>query len=235
MFNDITGDSARVPENLFDSSPIGPYKEGYSQEGLNLQDWQTFSQGIFEVSGISLATPSKSAINLEIASIDESVGSELARDEYKHILNNKKKHQKIIIKNNNPDVLGAQNITQYLFDKEDNILGPPTDYNAGVMNIDLEDFKQWQKINLGKPGTVDPRALDVGLSFLHENLHNRGVGTFGLTMPMFSKADLETPVINQINAMRQQMKLPSRLSHSICYDKTGGYIPFSNGLKYYIK
>ena len=149
------------------------------------------------------------------------------------IFNSKTQHQEITISNNDPNVLGAYNSTAYLFDKSGGYLG--TDYNKSNMMIDLADFRQWQGTNKSIAGTVDPRAFSFGFAFLHENYHNRGIGMFGVTSPTLSKWDAETPVINSINAMQNQMGLPSRMGHSRMFDAIGGYIPFSDGSKYYIK
>lgn len=231
LYNDVLGDSIRVPNNIFDASKAGT--EGYNNEGLNMQDWNTFSSGIQEVSGITLATPSIADKNLTIQSVDESIGSEGARKEYTTLLGHKKLHQNVEISNNNPDVLGAHNATAFQFDKDGNFVG--TNYNAGTMYIDLADFRQWNATNSGIKGTTDSRALGIGFSFLHENLHNRGFGMFGLTEKNLKTFDLETPVINQINVMRQQMGLPNRQGHSRGMDKVGGYLNFDDGTKYYIK
>jgi hypothetical protein len=233
MYTDVMGDSIRTPKNLFDPSKAGT--KGFNAEGLNLQDWKTFSGGIQEVSGITLNTPSIGDKNLTVGSIDKSVGSADARSSFVSLLGNKKYHQDVEITNNDPDVLGAQNITAYRFDAKGNIVAPSTDYNAGLMQIDLADFRQWQSTNSGIKGTTDNRALGIGFSFLHENLHNQGVGTFGLTTTTIKKADLETPVINRVNVMRQQMGLPNRQGHSRSFDNVGGYLKFDDGTKYYIK
>jgi len=231
MYTDPLGDSIRTPKNLFDPSKAGT--EGYNDEGLNKQDWETFSSGIQEISGVTLATPSVGDKNLSIESVDESIGSEGARNEFMGLLKHKKMHQDVEITNNNPDVLGAQNITAYSFDKQGNFLS--TKYNAGLLQIDLADFRQWQSTNSGIKGTTDNRALGVGFSFLHENYHNRGFGMSGVTKSTLKTWDAETPVINQINTMRQQMGLPNRSGHSRSYDNVGGYLKFDDGTKYYIK
>ncbi len=231
MYTDHLGDSIRTPNNLFDPSKAGT--KGYNAEGLNLQDWKTFSDGIQEVSGITLNTPSIGSKNLTIGSVDKSVGSAQARKEFTGLLGHKSLHQNVEITNNDPNVLGAENQTAFRFNKSGNYLG--TDYNAGVMKIDLADFRQWQSTNSGIKGTTDQRALGVGFSFLHENMHNRGGGLFGLTQSTLKTFDVETPVINQVNIMRQQMGLPNRQGHSRSFDNVGGYLKFDDGTKYYIK
>jgi hypothetical protein len=233
MYTDHLGDSIRVPENMFDSSPNGPYKKGYSQSGLNLTDYSTFSQGIHEVSGVSLATPARSDRNFDILTVNEGVGSDMARSQFTGLLRSKSLHQNVEIANNDPNVLGAENQTVFRFDKSGSHLG--TDYNSGVMKIDLADFRQWQATNSGIDGTTDKRALGVGFSFLHENMHNRGVGLFGLTKSALKTFDMETAVINQVNQMRQQMGIPNRQGHSRRLDNVGGYLKFDDGTKYYIQ
>jgi hypothetical protein len=231
LYSDPFGDSIRTPKNLFDPSKAGT--EGYNDDGLNLQDWETFSDGIKDVSGITLVEPCPGDKNLSILSIDESIGSTSARKDFVGLLNSKKMHQDVEITNKDPNVLGAQNLTAIAFDKNGNFLG--TDYNAGLMKIDLADFRQWESTNSGMTGTTNSRSLGVGFAFLHENLHNRGFGMFGMTKSNISTWDDESVVIKQVNLMRAEMGLPNRVGHKPSKDDNGRYLNFDNGTKYYVK
>lgn len=231
VFIDVKGDSVGVPSGLFDQSPTGPYMEGYNQEGMSMTDWNTFKEGIYEVSGISLNTPSRNDQYLTIGSVDESVGSPLARTYVSKILASKKNHQKIIISNNNPDILGGMNNTVFTFDPNGIIDG--TIYNAGVLMLDLQDIRDWKAFNKGIKNQSDSRIMSVGFIVIHENLHNWGIGKIGTKL---EAQDNEDVVIGRVNEMRVQMNLPRRLSHSREKDNLGfEYLKFENNQRFYIE
>lgn len=234
LFADHKGDSIRVPEKLFDPSPVGPYQDMYNSNGFNEEDWNTMSTEIYEVTGITLKEPERAEKNLEISSIDESIGSPGARSQYKSLIEHPTRIQQVKITNGSSDVFGAEVAPSYQFSATDGKL-VNIEFNKGIMSIDLDDFRKWRKINTENTGTADHRVLGFGFAFLHEYFHNRGIGANGLTLANKGNWDLEMPVIEMVNKFRIEMNLPTRLGHTRLYDEKGGYIPFSDNNKFYVR
>lgn len=196
LYSDSKGDSIGVPKNLFNSKMAG--SEGYDNNGMNLNDWNDYSKGIFDVTGISLCTPTSDDGSLQVESIDENVGSSTARGLYKKALNDKDRIQtEFVFSDPNVDGAGWFGMMQSVNGEK---IG--WDMKSSILKIDMSDIRSIKYKN------IDPRAFGIGLIVAHEITHR---------YLLFDDVTLKNPrgsTVDYINRCQAEMRLGLRLTYS---------------------
>jgi len=208
LYNDVFGDSIGVPKNLFNTAMAG--SEGYNNEGLNLKDWNTFSSGVTDVTGISLNTPSLGDNTLSISSIDENVGSGTARGLFKKALTDNDVINTELV-HGSSSVDGAAWFGRMKVGSDGQELG--WDMKSSTLKIDMDD------IGAIKYKNVDSRAFGLGLILGHELTHRYYLkDNVTLTNPRGATVDF-------MNKARTEMGMGLRLTYN---PQQGDWQPGSN-------
>jgi hypothetical protein len=184
---DIYGDSIGVPKNLF------------NEDGINQEAWNTFSQGVYDVTGITLNQPSEGDRTLTIGSTDNSVGSKTARSVYDRALTDKGViNTEFVFSDANVDGAVWSGAHAML---PDGSKGPLV-LDKSVLKIDIDD------INSIKYANVDKRSFGIGLIAGHELIHRYGLGdNVTLSNPRGATVDF-------INKARAEMGMGLRLTYA---------------------
>jgi len=221
---DPGGDSTEVPKGMFANSPIGPYPEGYNQQGLNLGDWGKFSNGIRDISGINLSTPQRSDKHLKIDNIDNSIGSSTARGLISNYLTKTSFSLQSELHNNSSRVHDMHFDPVFISNSSGIITG--MDLNKSILRIDIADF---DKITYSG---VSPLTYSIGSQFVHELYHGNGVGDIGRTLISAQGNGLpaEISAIQMTNAVRVELGLTQRFLNFNTYAAPDGrsFLLFGN-------
>ncbi len=187
VYSDALGDSIGVPKKLFNGDVI------------NQEAWNTFSQGIYDVTGITLNQPNEGDRTLTIAGTDNSVGSKTARKLYDRALTDRGVINAEFVFSD-ADVDGALWIGAHTM-LTDGSKGSLV-LDKSVLKIDIDD------INSIKYANVDKRSFGIGLIAGHELIHRYGLGdNVTLSNPRGATVDF-------INKARAEMGMGLRLTYN---------------------